>query len=805
MWDVVDKNNRYVTTYIHGADIRYIKSLQLASEGTMESSSFRAELDSHADTCVAGSGFLKVEETTRTVTVSGYDEQSGHQKAIPVVSAATVWYEPLSKKEYCLVFHEALWFGDNLTQSLLNPTQMRRNGLIVDDVARQDDPESTHSIFVTDANLRISLTLRGVMSGFTIRLPTMDEYTSLPQIIMTSDSPWEPHSRSHEETEALVSGSEYQPYTDYDPHDLDNNHRLLKALESKQCEGSGTDYPEFMSDDMIYKRLIAQVVSAPDDVPGDGLSGHDHSSVYTQYIEIREISKLTSSERMSILTPEILAKKWNIGLATAKRTMHVTTQAGLRNVFMPGERRLRQRTNHLRFPTLSGKYYTDTMFASKKSARMFKTAQIFTNGKGFDFFYPMVDKTSVEVARTLHQFIANVGIPQDLISDNALELTEGEVRKVCNQYHINRKTAPPYSPWRNAAEASVRELKTMTRRLMRHRNVPKRLWCYAGQHAAALRRHCALDIPSLEGRTPIEAVTGSTPDITSYCLFEFYEPVRTVEPDQQFPEHRMAFGYFLGIYESCTDPLSFLILQKSGKVLIRKSVHGLTEDELKDPRVMDGLKELNDAIQRKFGDKIKDTDIDPDVHAALQAESEIAEDDPFDDEADKNNPNLLPTVETAVDPVTHTPDTYDEYIAASILLPQGGEQKMAKVLRRRHDTKSRLPIGTRNANPILDSRQYEVEFPDGTTDIFTANLIAENLYPQIDNEGRTHQVMREQLSSAGGLMEYTGEHFGKQLRGNLLHTKYKSSRRHTVFFTPVTVAGSTVFTFEQRKFYIHGF
>jgi large repetitive protein len=37
-----------------------------------------------------------------------------------------------------------------------------------------------------------------------------------------------------------------------------------------------------------------------------------------------------------------------------------------------------------------------------------------------------------------------------------------------------------------------------------------------------------------------------------------------------------------------------------------------------------------------------------------------------------------------------------------------------------------------------------------------------------------------QLSSAGGLMEYTGEYFGKQLRGNLLHTKYKSSIRRTV-------------------------
>jgi hypothetical protein len=112
-------------------------------------------------------------------------------------------------------------------------------------------------------------------------------------------------------------------------------------------------------------------------------------------------------------------------------------------------------------------------------------------------------------------------------------------------------------------------------------------------------------------------------------------------------------------------------------------------------------KSQGNSIQRKLGDKKKDTEIDPDVHAPLQAEPEIAEDDPFDDEADKNNPNLVPTVKTVVDPVTYTPDTYDEYIAASILLQQGGEQKMAKVLR---CNTSGLPIGTRNANPILDTR-----------------------------------------------------------------------------------------------------
>jgi hypothetical protein len=118
---------------------------------------------------------------------------------------------------------------------------------------------------------------------------------------------------------------------------LDSIHRLFKTLESKHVEDSGTDYPEFMDDGMIYERLISQVMSTPDDVPGNGLSGHDHSSVYSQYNEIREISKLTSSERINILTPEILAKKWNICLTTAKRNMDVMTQIGLRNVFMPGE------------------------------------------------------------------------------------------------------------------------------------------------------------------------------------------------------------------------------------------------------------------------------------------------------------------------------------------------------------------------------------------------------------------------------------------------------------------------------------
>ena len=44
-------------------------------------------------------------------------------------------------------------------------------------------------------------------------------------------------------------------------------------------------------------------------------------------------------------------------------------------------------------------------------------------------------------------------------------------------------------------------------------------------------------------------------------------------------------------------------------------------------------------------------------------------------------------------------------------------------------------IGRDNANPILDSRRYKVEFDDGEVTELTANVIAERMYDQCDKNG----------------------------------------------------------------------
>ena len=62
------------------------------------------------------------------------------------------------------------------------------------------------------------------------------------------------------------------------------------------------------------------------------------------------------------------------------------------------------------------------------------------------------------------------------------------------------------------------------------------------------------------------------------------------------------------------------------------------------------------------------------------------------------------------------------------------------VKRRARDAEGEL-YGTINSNPILDTRSYEVEFPDGDVAEFNANVIAENMFSQYDDAGNQYHLM----------------------------------------------------------------
>jgi hypothetical protein len=51
--------------------------------------------------------------------------------------------------------------------------------------------------------------------------------------------------------------------------------------------------------------------------------------------------------------------------------------------------------------------------------------------------------------------------------------------------------------------------------------------------------------------------------------------------------------------------------------------------------------------------------------------------------------------------------------------------------------------GCTHFNTLFDTREYEVKFTDGTTERYPANVIASNMYAQVDDKGNTFQLLSE--------------------------------------------------------------
>ena len=93
-------------------------------------------------------------------------------------------------------------------------------------------------------------------------------------------------------------------------------------------------------------------------------------------------------------------------------------------------------------------------------------------------------------------------------------------------------------------------------------------------------------------------------------------------------------------------------------------------------------------------------------------------------------------------PEDDTHDNLDNYIHAQLVLDVGGEQLQGKVICRAME-----PDGTKKGmahrNPLFDTRAYLVEFKDGSVAEYTANIIAKNIYSQVDQEGHSFSILQE--------------------------------------------------------------
>jgi len=87
-------------------------------------------------------------------------------------------------------------------------------------------------------------------------------------------------------------------------------------------------------------------------------------------------------------------------------------------------------------------------------------------------------------------------------------------------------------------------------------------------------------------------------------------------------------------------------------------------------------------------------------------------------------------------------DAYDELLYVEPILHRDGQQIRARVTGRKRDANGN-PIGQFHPNPMLNSRIYLAEFPDGCIQELSANAIVEAVYNQIDGDGYDENLFQD--------------------------------------------------------------
>ena len=106
---------------------------------------------------------------------------------------------------------------------------------------------------------------------------------------------------------------------------------------------------------------------------------------------------------------------------------------------------------------------------------------------------------------------------------------------------------------------------------------------------------------------------------------------------------------------------------------------------------------------------------------------------PCEYDGEKNTPWLVPETESVgstVIPVFQKPVT-DRLLNNKVYLPQWDSMQVTKVAQRILDEDGKL-VGTYSDNSMLNTLIYDVEFHDGATKPYAANIIAENIHNSVD-------------------------------------------------------------------------
>ena len=678
----------------------------------------RLELDTHADTFVAGRNCTLMNISERVCDVMPYSDDYEPKQGIPIGQVAT-GYTSANGQRSILVFNEALWMPE-MEASLMNPNQLRHYGVEI-----QDNPYNSHPMLIRkedsdEGDFVACLKSQGTNIYIDTWTPTDKDLQEYPQVVLTSPRPWDPYKVKF----PGISEVEMSEIEDRNISGVGLRSRRDRAYALSGIEfGDGYSRPIRIFDIRAFNARIMKSTIIPTVIAQGPLSED----------EIMPPKTFLSSKRHTNTTPEDLSEVWNISVGQAKLTLENTTQHHVRSAIMPLSRRYR--VDRMFSPKrILGEMASDTMDPRCEAMSGDRYCQVFGNKHMFCEAYPIPTKGSCHEALKL--FLKEYGAPDTMVTDGSREQTsKGTMwQSTLRKNGVTGVVTNAHRPNQNPVETVIQELQKKWYRAMFRTNCPRALWNYGLPHFAKLMQLTASNAAGLEGKTPLGKLTGETPDISQFLDFGWYDWVWFKEnAGLDVPR----IGRFLGIADSASNIMTYHILPESGIPIMAGTVQRVTELEKQTDATKERMKVYSDKIRDKFKEGRLSV---PGDRPKLEDWADLLEDDQdFADEFNRLFDNTdVPEADDEFDP-----DSFDSYLNMELAIDRGGEHaEFARVTKRLKDHRGN-PIGTANDNPILDTRMYEVEYIDGHKQALAANLIAQNMIASVDEEGHRHLLLDE--------------------------------------------------------------
>jgi hypothetical protein len=187
--------------------------------------------------------------------------------------------------------------------------------------------------------------------------------------------------------------------------------------------------------------------------------------------------------------------------------------------------------------------------------------------------------------------------------------------------------------------------------------------------------------------------------------------------------------------------LCYWLLLSNGSILARTTVQHVTREDWLNEEAKEQINRYDQAVDERL-DNANFVIDEPNL-----ANFYIDDEDPNDElpnmvvPDDAEYDNMLVDDKPERDDLTE--ELVDKYIGTELILGVGlGNERRGRVTKRAKGLYGE-EIRRAHSNPLFDTREYVVEFTDGTEENYFANVIAENMFAQIDSEGRQFVLLKE--------------------------------------------------------------